>query len=205
MAQVLTGERSLDAIIVESPYGVNVVPGASGVAELANLPAAAHLQLVQAFSALTSRVDTLIVDTVALTTKSYIDGSSPHSDKMTVQERMRFVEPGLIENQITVNDPEALTEPWRIVRTRLRASGAVPGIVEGGGRPAGYFTGATGTTIYRGDAWPSITSKPPWPDAPAYCEASPFTRTAPDIMFSATPTPALPLTMTLALLFIPAQ
>jgi putative membrane-bound dehydrogenase-like protein len=46
-------------------------------------------------------------------------------------------------------------EPWRIVRTRLRAQKIVPGIVEGGGRPAGYFTGATGATIYRGDAWPS--------------------------------------------------
>lgn len=46
-------------------------------------------------------------------------------------------------------------EPWRIVRTRLRVSGITPGIVEGGGRPAGYFTGATGATIYRGDAWPS--------------------------------------------------
>lgn len=45
-------------------------------------------------------------------------------------------------------------EPWRIVRTRLRAKGIVPGIVEGGGQPAGYFTGATGVTIYRGDAWP---------------------------------------------------
>jgi putative membrane-bound dehydrogenase-like protein len=46
-------------------------------------------------------------------------------------------------------------EPWRIVRTRLRASGLSKGIVEGGGRPAGYFTGATGITIYRGDAWPA--------------------------------------------------
>jgi putative membrane-bound dehydrogenase-like protein len=45
-------------------------------------------------------------------------------------------------------------EPWRIVRTRLRVSGTVPGPVEGGGRAAGYFTGATGATIYRGDAWP---------------------------------------------------
>jgi putative membrane-bound dehydrogenase-like protein len=45
-------------------------------------------------------------------------------------------------------------EPWRIVRTRLRVKGLVPGPVEGGGRPAGYFTGATGTTIYRGNAWP---------------------------------------------------
>ena len=44
-------------------------------------------------------------------------------------------------------------EPWRIVRTRLRVSGAVAGIVEGGGRAGGYFTGATGTTIYRGDAF----------------------------------------------------
>jgi putative membrane-bound dehydrogenase-like protein len=45
-------------------------------------------------------------------------------------------------------------EPWRIVRTRLRVSGQVVGVVEGGGRAAGYFTGATGTTIYRGDAYP---------------------------------------------------
>lgn len=45
-------------------------------------------------------------------------------------------------------------EPWRIVRTRLRVAGEVPGPVEGGGRPAGYFTGATGTTVYRGDAMP---------------------------------------------------
>ena len=45
-------------------------------------------------------------------------------------------------------------EPWRIVRTRLRVGGLVPGPVEGGGRAAGYFTGATGVTIYRGDGWP---------------------------------------------------
>jgi putative membrane-bound dehydrogenase-like protein len=45
-------------------------------------------------------------------------------------------------------------EPWRIVRTRLRVTGQVVGMVEGGGRAAGYFTGATGTTIYRGDAFP---------------------------------------------------
>lgn len=45
-------------------------------------------------------------------------------------------------------------EPWRIVRTRLRVGGIVPGPIEGGGRAAGYFTGATGVTIYRGDAWP---------------------------------------------------
>ncbi len=44
-------------------------------------------------------------------------------------------------------------EPWRVLRTRWRVAGLVPGPVEGGGRPSGYFTGATGATIYRGSAY----------------------------------------------------
>ncbi|OWK47182.1 hypothetical protein FRUB_00881 [Fimbriiglobus ruber] len=44
-------------------------------------------------------------------------------------------------------------EPWRVVRTRLRTSGAVKGPTEGG-RVGGHFTGTTGVTIYRGDAYP---------------------------------------------------
>ena len=44
-------------------------------------------------------------------------------------------------------------EPWRVLRTRLRAEGLVGGGAEGG-KPFGFFTGATGVTIYRGDAWP---------------------------------------------------
>jgi putative membrane-bound dehydrogenase-like protein len=45
-------------------------------------------------------------------------------------------------------------EPWRVIRTRWRVSGLVPGPIEGGGRSSGYFTGATGTTVYRGNAFP---------------------------------------------------
>ena len=54
---------------------------------------------------------------------------------------------------IAVDGPQAEVyraspvEPWRIVLTRLRISGVAPGVVEGGGRAAGYFTGATGTCI----------------------------------------------------------
>lgn len=65
MAHVLNGERTLEEIILEAPHGLQIVPGASGVADLANLSAAGHLGLVQAFSALSARVDTLIVDTSA--------------------------------------------------------------------------------------------------------------------------------------------
>lgn len=45
------------------------------------------------------------------------------------------------------------TEPWRALRTRLRKEGKFRGSDEGG-KPFGFFTGATGVTIYRGDAWP---------------------------------------------------
>ena len=46
-------------------------------------------------------------------------------------------------------------EPWRVIRTRWRVAGQVKGPVEGGGRPSGYFTAATGITIYDGDVWDS--------------------------------------------------
>ncbi|HND50966.1 MAG TPA: HEAT repeat domain-containing protein [Pirellulaceae bacterium] len=45
-------------------------------------------------------------------------------------------------------------EPWRVLRTRLRKTGVIPGSDEGG-TPSGFFTGATGITVYRGDAWPA--------------------------------------------------
>src|SRR5262249_13624891 len=45
-------------------------------------------------------------------------------------------------------------EPWRVLRTRLRKEGVVPGSDEGD-QPSGFATGATGVTVYRGDAWPA--------------------------------------------------
>jgi hypothetical protein len=66
--------------------------------------------------------DTLVVDTVALHPDSYIDGSSPHSDAMTIKERIRFIEPDVLEDRITVYDPKALLKPWETVRTYRRAA-----------------------------------------------------------------------------------
>lgn len=46
-------------------------------------------------------------------------------------------------------------EWWRVIRTQWRVTGVVKGMIEGGGRSSGYFTSASGVTIYRGDAWPA--------------------------------------------------
>jgi hypothetical protein len=65
--------------------------------------------------------DTLVVETVALNDKSYIEGFTPHSNRMTVKERIRFTAPGVLEDRITVTDPVALTEPWETVKSYRKA------------------------------------------------------------------------------------
>jgi hypothetical protein len=65
--------------------------------------------------------DTLVVETVALRDNTFIEGITPHSDQMTVSERIRFKEPGLLEDRITVHDPKALTKPWETVKTYRKA------------------------------------------------------------------------------------
>src|ERR1700690_4345910 len=71
--------------------------------------------------------DTLVVDTVALNDLTFIEGFFPHSNQMTVHERIRFTAPGLLEDQVTVNDPKALIQPWN---TLFRYRKAAPGKAE---------------------------------------------------------------------------
>ena len=66
--------------------------------------------------------DTLVVDTVALRDDTLLDLFSPHSDQMTVNERIRFTSPGVLEDRITTTDPKALLEPHVVVRTYRKAS-----------------------------------------------------------------------------------
>src|SRR4029453_18708031 len=49
LAHVLSGERTLDEILVTAPQGFKIVPAASGAADLAGMAGAGHLGLVQAF------------------------------------------------------------------------------------------------------------------------------------------------------------
>jgi flagellar biosynthesis protein FlhG len=65
LAQVLDGTCSLEEVIVDAPQGFQVVPAASGIANMANLGAIEHLNIVQAFSSLANKLDVLVVDTAA--------------------------------------------------------------------------------------------------------------------------------------------
>jgi hypothetical protein len=57
--------------------------------------------------------DTLVVDTVGLTDKSWLDQvGHPHSDALHVVERIRRVDHGTLQDDFTINDPKAYTKPW---------------------------------------------------------------------------------------------
>lgn len=97
--------------------------------------------------------------------RTFVSSNSDHIQQVMYEDRYfarnPFVAPPPSKISIAADGPQAEVfrtspvEPWRIVRTRLRVSGQAKGPIEGGGRAAGYFTGATGVTIYRGDAWPA--------------------------------------------------
>jgi flagellar biosynthesis protein FlhG len=107
LAHVLRGERTLDEIVLAAPQGFHVVPGASGIAELANLDAHSHLALVQAFSALATRLDVLIVDTAAGIAHSVTQFSQAAQQVLVVVS----------------DDPASLTDAYALLKVLSRQHG----------------------------------------------------------------------------------
>ena len=66
--------------------------------------------------------DTLVVDTIGQTTKSFVDlYRTPHSEKLHVVERFKMIEDGKkLQVEITVEDPASFKQPWKAVRTWAR-------------------------------------------------------------------------------------
>ncbi len=58
--------------------------------------------------------DTLVVDTIAISTKTFIDNyRTPHTDQLHVIERYKLIDGGkMMEVMISVDDPGAFTTPW---------------------------------------------------------------------------------------------
>src|SRR5436190_5959727 len=59
--------------------------------------------------------DTLVVDTIGQTTKSFVDAfRTPHSEKLHVVERYRMIDGGRkLQVEMTVDDPAAFLKPWK--------------------------------------------------------------------------------------------
>jgi hypothetical protein len=62
--------------------------------------------------------DTLVIDTIALNDKTFLDNyRTPHTDKLHVIERWRMIENGKkLEIQITIDDPGTFNQPFHVLR-----------------------------------------------------------------------------------------
>lgn len=65
LGHVLEGERSLKDVVLEINRGVRLIPGGSGVEELANLSSDAHRRLVAELRAMEHASDFMLIDTPA--------------------------------------------------------------------------------------------------------------------------------------------
>ncbi len=62
LSHVLTGSRRLEEIIMEGPAGVSILPGASGLSELADLRSSGRERLIQELTQLEQQYDYFIID-----------------------------------------------------------------------------------------------------------------------------------------------
>jgi hypothetical protein len=57
--------------------------------------------------------DTLVVDTVGVNDRSWLDGAAhPHTEQLHLIERFRRVDTNTLSYEVTVDDPGAYTRPW---------------------------------------------------------------------------------------------
>jgi hypothetical protein len=55
--------------------------------------------------------DTLVVETVGIKESAQFR-NTPHSMKMRITERFRLINDEMLENRVTIEDPDYLTKPW---------------------------------------------------------------------------------------------
>ncbi len=65
LEHVIEGERRMSDILVRAPGGIEIIPGSSGLAKMADLPAAARQNLLQGLEDLQRLADFIIIDTMA--------------------------------------------------------------------------------------------------------------------------------------------
>jgi flagellar biosynthesis protein FlhG len=107
LAHVISGERTLDEVIVDAPQGFKVVPAASGAADLASMGAVEHLGLVRAFGALAAGLDVMIVDTAAGIAQGVLQFSQASQHVLVV----------------VCDEPASLTDAYALVKVLSRNHG----------------------------------------------------------------------------------
>ena len=100
LSHVLNGEKTLSEIVLTTKQGIKLIPGASGVQELAGLSEIQAASIVQSFSSLSDEVDYLIVDVAA--------GISPSVLAFLASCQRRFI--------VVKDDPSSIADAYGTIK-----------------------------------------------------------------------------------------
>ncbi|MGS2720443.1 MinD/ParA family ATP-binding protein [Paraglaciecola aestuariivivens] len=100
LSHVLSGECTLDDVLVEGPYGIKIAPATSGSQSMTELTPTEHAGLIRAFSELQSQIDVLIVDTAAGISDMVLSFSKASQDIMMV----------------VCDEPTSLTDAYALIK-----------------------------------------------------------------------------------------
>ena len=112
VSHVLSGQKTLREVVTTTPHGVRLIPGGSGLLDMAALDARQSAAIVQAFSEIEDELDFLIVDIAA--------GISPQ-----VMTFMRAVQRRLI---VVRDEPSSIADAYGTIKV-LSQEGAADQII----------------------------------------------------------------------------
>ena len=84
LSHVISGERSLEEVMIDGPANVKVIPASSGVSRMANLTANEQAGLINAFNELGHAIDVMVVDTAAGISDSVVNFCSASQEVIVV-------------------------------------------------------------------------------------------------------------------------
>ncbi len=107
LSHVMSGECSLEEIMVTGPKGLKVIPGASGMQHMAELSPVEHAGLIHAFSEVANDVDVLLIDTAAGISDLVVSFSRAAQEQIVV----------------VCDEPASITDAYAIIKLLNREHG----------------------------------------------------------------------------------
>ncbi|MFW6058548.1 MAG: MinD/ParA family protein [Phycisphaeraceae bacterium] len=104
LAHVVAGRKSLSEAVMPAPGGFNLIPGASGLAQMAALGAAERDRLMGQMSELEASTDLVLIDTAAGVGPNVL-GFLAVADEVVV---------------VTTPEPTAITDAYAVIKTLVR-------------------------------------------------------------------------------------
>lgn len=100
ISHIISCEKNINEIIIEGPMGIKILPGASGLYEMANLSVVELNLLIKAFNSISNDFDIVIIDTGAGISKNVL-GFVQSSDEVII---------------VTTPEPSAITDAYAVIK-----------------------------------------------------------------------------------------